>query len=64
LNLEAQAGALVGPASARFPLVDEYLAYLGDRNYSPKTVRGYGFDLLAFCRRLVDEDIELAAAFN
>jgi site-specific recombinase XerD len=45
-------------------LVDEYLAYLGDRNYSPKTVGAYGFDLLAFCRWLVDEDIELAAAFN
>jgi integrase/recombinase XerD len=53
---------LAGPASARFALVDEYLAYLGDRNYSPKTVRAYGFDLLAFCRWLVGENVELASA--
>ncbi|MEV6928134.1 tyrosine-type recombinase/integrase [Dactylosporangium sp. NPDC051485] len=52
---------LAGPASARFVLVDEYLAYLGDRNYSPKTVRAYGFDLLAFCRWLSGENVELAA---
>jgi site-specific recombinase XerD len=52
---------LAGPASAGFVLVDEYLAYLGDRNYSPRTVRAYGFDLLAFCRWLAGEDIELAA---
>lgn len=52
---------LSGPASVRFALVDEYLAYLGDRNYSPKTVRAYGFDVLAFCRWLVGEDVELAA---
>jgi len=52
---------LAGPASVRFELVDEYLAYLSDRNYSPKTVRAYGFDLLAFCRWLVSEDIDLAA---
>jgi integrase/recombinase XerD len=52
---------LAGPASAGFALVDEYLAYLGDRNYSPKTVRAYGFDLLAFCRWLVSEDVELGA---
>ena len=52
---------LAGPASARFALVDEYLAYLGDRNYSPKTVRAYGFDLLAFCRWLAGENVELAA---
>jgi diketogulonate reductase-like aldo/keto reductase len=43
--------ALAGPAAARFGLVDEYLAYLADRNYSPKTVCAYGYDLLAFCRR-------------
>ena len=53
--------ALAGPGSAGFVLVNEYLAYLGDRNYSPKTVRAYGFDLLAFCRWLAGENIVLAA---
>jgi site-specific recombinase XerD len=50
---------LAGPDASRFVLVDEYLAHLGDRNYSPKTVRAYGFDLLAFCRWLAAEDIAL-----
>jgi site-specific recombinase XerD len=47
---------LAGSAASRFGLVDEYLAHLADRNYSPKTVRAYGYDLLAFCRWLVAED--------
>jgi hypothetical protein len=37
--------ALTGPAVERFGLVNEYLGYLADRNYSPKTVRAYGYDL-------------------
>jgi site-specific recombinase XerD len=53
--------ALAGPGSADFMLVNEYLAHLGDRNYSVRTVRAYGFDLLAFCRWLVTEDIALTA---
>ena len=40
-------------------LVNEYLGYLGDRNYSPMTVRAYGFDLLAFSRWLVQESLAL-----
>ena len=43
---------LAGRGRFRFGLVDEYLAHLADRNYSPKTVRAYGYDLLAFCRWL------------
>ena len=43
---------LAGPAAARFGLANDYLAYLADRNYSPRTVRAYGFDLLALCRWL------------
>jgi hypothetical protein len=41
LRLEERDGGwvLAGSASSRFGLVDEYLAYLADRNYSPKTVR-------------------------
>ena len=51
---------LAGPAATRFGLVDEYLAHLADRNYSPKTVRAYGYDLLAFCRWLAGEELHLA----
>lgn len=51
---------LAGQAASQFRLVDEYLAYLADRNYSPKTVRAYGFDLLAFCRWLLAGDEPLS----
>ena len=62
LRLEQRDGvwALAGTAASRFGLVDEYLSYLADRNYSPKTVRAYGYDLLAFCRWLVVEEQALA----
>ena len=50
---------LIGPGAGRFILVDDYLGYLGDRNYSPRTIRAYAFDLLAFARWLTDEDIAL-----
>jgi site-specific recombinase XerD len=61
LRLEERDGGwgLAGPSAARFALVDEYLAHLADRNYSPKTVRAYGYDLLAFCRWLAAEDLSL-----
>jgi len=52
---------LAGDDVGRFGLVNEYLSYLVDRNYSPRTVRSYGYGLLAFCRWLDGEDIELAA---
>ena len=42
-------------------LVNDYLGYLADRNYSPQTVRTYAFALLAFCRWLSCEDIDLDA---
>jgi integrase/recombinase XerD len=62
LRLEERDGgwALAGQAAPRFVLVDEYLAYLADRNYSARTVRAYGYDLLAFCRWLVAVDLQLA----
>jgi integrase/recombinase XerD len=56
--------ALAGPAASRFGLVDEYLAHLADRNYSPKTVRAYGYDLLAFCRWLATEDQSLTGVIT
>jgi Phage integrase, N-terminal SAM-like domain len=52
--------ALSGPAAPRFALVNDFLGYLADRRYSPKTVRAYAFDLLAFCRWLLGEDAQLA----
>jgi integrase/recombinase XerD len=52
---------LAGQGAERFGLVNEYLSYLADRNYSSRTVRAYGFDLLAFCRWLHAEQVELAA---
>lgn len=52
---------LAGPASVGFELVNDYLAYLGDRRYSPRTVRSYAFDLLHFCRWLLAEGVSLGA---
>ena len=52
---------LAGDRVDRFALANVYLSYLADRNYSPRTIRTYGFALLAFCRWLNDEDIELSA---
>jgi site-specific recombinase XerD len=50
---------LAGPAVAGFGLVNEFLGYLADRNYSPRTRRAYAFDLLAFTRWLHAEDVAL-----
>ena len=33
-------------------LVNDFLGYLADRGYSPRTVRSYAYDLLAFLRWL------------
>ncbi len=51
--------ALSGPAAARFTLVNEFLGYLADRRYSPRTVRAYAFDLLALCRWLLAGETDL-----
>jgi len=53
--------ALTGPAAAEFSLVNEYLSYLADRRYSPRTVRAYAFDLLHFCRWLRADDTTIDA---
>ncbi len=60
-RLEASDGQwlISGAGSAVFVTVNEYLGYLADRNYSPATVRAYGFDLLAFCRWLAGEELGL-----
>jgi site-specific recombinase XerD len=57
----ADGWGLTGDDVERFTLVNEYLGYLTDRNYSPQTVRVYGFSLLAFCRWLTPQDIDLDA---
>jgi site-specific recombinase XerD len=58
LHLERVGGfRLAGRGAQRFGLVNDYLGYLADRNYSPATVRAYGFDLLAFCRWLVQQSV-------
>lgn len=41
---------LCGPAVGEFGLVNEFLGYLADRNFSPRTSRAYAYDLLAFAR--------------
>lgn len=52
---------LAGSAAAEFSLANEYLSYLADRRYSPRTVRAYAFDLLHFCRWLMADGTPLDA---
>ena len=61
LDRDGDGVRLAGEVAARFGLVNDYLSHLGDRNYSPRTVRAYGFDLLAFCRWLSEEGVDLDA---
>lgn len=42
-------------------LVNDYLGYLADRNYSAQTVRAYAYALLAFCRWLAVEGVPIGA---
>ncbi len=52
---------LEGRGARRFRLINDYLGYLVDRAYSPRTVEAYAFDLLVFARWLEAEDIALEA---
>jgi site-specific recombinase XerD len=63
LRIEERGGGWVlsGSAVAGFALVNDYLGYLADRRYSPRTVRAYAFDLLAFCRWLLAQDVAIGA---
>src|SRR5207249_9976773 len=61
MELTGRGLMLGGQDAARFGLVDYYLGYLVDRNYSPRSIRSYGYALLAFCRWLAAEEIELSA---
>jgi len=51
---------LQGSVAERFGLVNEFLGYLADRNFSPRTCRSYAYDLLAFTRWLDSEAIAVA----
>ena len=50
---------LRGTAADKFGLVNEFLGYLADRHFSPRTCRAYAYDLLAFARWLGDEELAL-----
>jgi site-specific recombinase XerD len=52
---------LIGAAAGRYGLVNEFLGYLADPNYSSRTRRAYAFDLLAFIRWLDADQTALAA---
>ena len=52
---------LAGSAVEAFGLINDFLAYLADRNYSPRTIRAYAFDLLHFARWLRSEGLALEA---
>jgi site-specific recombinase XerD len=52
---------LEGRSAKSFGLINEYLGYLVDRAYSPRTVEAYAFDLLTFVRWLQSETIALEA---
>src|SRR5664279_3202547 len=60
LERDGEYWTLAGPSATDFPVVNEYLSYLADRNYSPRTVRAYGFDLLNFARWLHASDLTVA----
>ncbi len=59
LEQQGERWRLAGTEAHRFGLVNDYLDYLMDRNYSPRTNRAYGYDLLAFCRWLLSADLDL-----
>ena len=61
LQEDGEGWALAGESAARYGLVNEYLSHLLDRKYSRLTARAYGYDLLAFCRWLLEQDLELGA---
>ena len=50
---------LTGADSDELQLVNDYLGYLGDRHYAPGTRRSYAFDLLAFCRWLLEQELRI-----
>ena len=53
---------LTGPdVGGSLSAMNAYLGYLADRNYSPRTVRTYGYGLLAFARWLAASGLSVEA---
>lgn len=51
--------SVTGADSDDLALVNDYLSYLGDRHYASGTRRSYAFDLLAFCRWLLEQELRI-----
>lgn len=51
--------SLDGDGLPDLQLINEFLGYVADRGYSPRTARAYAFDLLAFARWLIAEELTL-----
>jgi len=58
---EVRAGRWELTGSGELSLINDFLGYVADRGYSPRTVRAYAFDLLHFARWLVEDDTGLDA---
>ena len=58
---EVRAGRWELTGAAGLRLINDYLGYVADRGYSPRTVRAYAFDLLHFARWLAAERTGLEA---
>lgn len=61
LRVEERDGVwlLTGAGIGRFAVMNEFLCYLADRNYSSRTRRSYAFDLLHFARWLDGSGVSL-----
>ena len=49
---EVRAGRWKLTGAGELSLINDFLGYVADRGYSPRTVRAYAFDLLHFARWL------------
>ena len=59
--VEVRAGRWELTGAAGLRLINDYLGYVADRGYSPRTVRAYAFDLLHFARWLAGDGTGLDA---
>ncbi len=59
LEGRGQAWRIVGTSGSGLDLVNGFLDYLAALNYSPLTIRSYGFDLLSFVRWLKAGKLDL-----
>ena len=58
---EVRAGRWELAGAGELSLINDFLGYVADRGYSPRTVRAYAFDLLHFARWLAVEGTGLDA---